>query len=1384
MHMNQTYDVYISYSRSDGGQLAKIVCDYLLSRGIRVYLDTSESIDRQYFVTQLRKTLIATPNYLLIATPDVFRFRNGEAWLHREMSLAVSAFKKRPRERSVIPIVPYGTVFPEYGLPGPMADLPRFNRIYLENDTPTEDELLFLAKAVCRVNRMKMWKAGLRFLKNNSVKGSRSPLFRPEERISPLNRRDKSAGADEAPLPMCVTFRGREEEYFLHEALQVWKGSLCLIGEQGMGKTTAMLGLMEKCYRENSFGNWGEIPLYVDLSKAAESAACFQGAHDPEFSFIRRELARLFLGVKSLSNVPEDYISNIDILFSQQTEMPEYLLLLDGLSEMSAGCGSDNDGDTPKIRYLIFREIHFLMTECPNVRIMLTSRSDVTEFSCADYGMEKIYLTGLDQESVAAYLSSKAVSSHRIREAMANDLLRDSIRNPLYLAMFAVLKKTNGVSSRAEIMSRFFNELSERVQSLSTPRNLLNSTKKDNLIKGQYRFIISFLLPAIASEMERKGCFRLTEEEIVSVVEPILKGRDANGNMPVTDKAYPCSVIGEYGKQCLSGYKGSDSLPKIASSLLAVSSDIAEVTQYILAAATDKLGVLCGNQPSGYGFAHSRFRDYFAAAHDVVLLRIALQANAKRMPDLAFESLAPFNARPISPEKTVLISEIFAQQNNTPNSKRRRLRSNVPDEEDNRHSIEYALEIFRERFGEKVGYGVYNLIELVKQARQDLSEMDFSELDLSLVTFNGCHLGCTKSDGAYFQGAKISMDNFISQGHSDSVESVAYAPDGRSFISGSDDHTVREWDIATGNCIRTYAGHSDWVNSVAYAPDGKSFISGSRDHTVVEWDIATGHRIRTYAGHSRCVTSVAYAPDGKSFISGSVDKSVREWDVATGQCIRILEGHSGSVFSVAYAPDGLTFLSGSVDETVRLWDAVTGQCIRIFEGHTDWINAVVYAPDGMTFLSGAADNTVREWDIATGQCICTYGGHSDFINSVAFAPDGRTFLSESYKNVMEWDRATGRCIRVYKGHSFFVNSVAYAPDGNTILSGAADNSVKEWDRATGRCIRTYQMHKGSIRSAVCSPDGGTVIAGGVDHTLKEWEIATGRSICTYEGHSGPVTSVAFSPDGMTVLSGSMDHTVLEWDITTGQCIRIYERHRGPVNCAVCSPDGMTILSGSMDHTVMEWDRATGQCILTYRGHADEVNSVAFSPDGRTVLSGSGDFTVMEWDRATGQCIRICEGHRGAVRSVAYAPDGMTFLSGAADSSIKEWDKNTGQCIQIYEGHGSPVNTVAYSPDGTTVLSGHRDKTVKEWDRATGQCIKIYEGHRGSVESVVYAPDGKTFFSGSEDATVRVWSTETGECLRVISHYPGLIVPGCDMRNLHEESAIDRDVLRQYGAIVD
>jgi small GTP-binding protein len=453
----------------------------------------------------------------------------------------------------------------------------------------------------------------------------------------------------------------------------------------------------------------------------------------------------------------------------------------------------------------------------------------------------------------------------------------------------------------------------------------------------------------------------------------------------------------------------------------------------------------------------------------------------------------------------------------------------------------------------------------------------------------------------------------FSLGHTASVRSVVFSPDGTRALSGSDDNTVRVWDVDTGQCQRVLEGHSSAVYSVAFSPDGRLALTGSEDNTARLWDVDTGRCRRVLEGHSDAVMSVGFSLDGRLALSGSHDKTARIWDVDTGQCRRVLEGHSDAVMSVGFSPDGRHALTGSLDKTARLWDLENGQCRRALEGHSESVLSVAFSPDGRLALSGSRDNTARLWDLETGQCRRALEGHSEPVWSVAFSPDGRLALTGSHDNTARlWDLENGLCRRALEGHSNSVLSVAFSPDGRLALSGSDDNTARLWDLENGQCRRAL------------------------------------------EGHSEPVWSVAFSPDGQLALTGSADNTARFWDLENGQCRRVLEGHSNFVWSVAFSPDGQLALSGSQDNTARLWDLDTGQCRRVLEGHSHGVLSVAISPDGRLGLSGSDDNTARLWDLEDGQCRRVLERHSASVRSVAFSRDGATAYSGALNGVVRAW----------------------------------------------------------------------------------------------------------------------------------
>ncbi|GKZ94884.1 hypothetical protein AnigIFM59636_008615 [Aspergillus niger] len=246
------------------------------------------------------------------------------------------------------------------------------------------------------------------------------------------------------------------------------------------------------------------------------------------------------------------------------------------------------------------------------------------------------------------------------------------------------------------------------------------------------------------------------------------------------------------------------------------------------------------------------------------------------------------------------------------------------------------------------------------------------------------------------------------EGHSGSVNSVAFAGDSQLLASSSDDNTIKLWDAATGALKHTLEGHSGLVNSVAFAGDGQLLASSSDDNTIKLWDAATGALKHTLEGHSDSVWSVAFAGDGQLLASSSYDNTIKLWNAATGALKHTLEGHSGTVASVAFSGDGQLLASSSDDNTIKLWHAATGAFKHTLEGYSGSVFLVVFLGDGQLLASSSDDNTIKLWDAATSALKHTLEGHSSTVYSVAFSGDGQLLASSSYDRTIKlWDAATG-----------------------------------------------------------------------------------------------------------------------------------------------------------------------------------------------------------------------------------------------------------------------------------------------------------------------------------------------------------------------------------------
>jgi WD40 repeat protein len=576
----------------------------------------------------------------------------------------------------------------------------------------------------------------------------------------------------------------------------------------------------------------------------------------------------------------------------------------------------------------------------------------------------------------------------------------------------------------------------------------------------------------------------------------------------------------------------------------------------------------------------------------------------------------------------------------------------------------------------------------------------------------------------------------VLEGHTHWVNAVALSGDGKRAVSGSNDKTVRVWDLEGNQPPRILEGHTGSINAVALSGDGKRAISGSWDHIVSVWDLEGNQPPRILEGHTGPVNAVALSSDGKRAVSGSNDKTVRVWDLEGNQPPRLLEGHTSPIWAVALSGDGQRALSSSYDETLRVWDLKGNQPPRLLEGHTGDVRAVALSADGKRAIAGSDDRTVRVWDLEGNQPPRLLEGHEGpvkAVRAVALSGDGKRAISGSWDYIVRvWDLEGNQPPRLLKGHTREIGAVALSGDGQRAVSGSWDKTVRVWDLESNQPPRILEGNAEGVNAVALSGDGKRAIAGSDDRTVRVWDLEGNRPPRLLKGHTREVEAVALSGDGKRAVSGSNDHTVRVWDLESNQPPRILEGQTWPVNVVVLSWDGQRAVSGYWDGTLLVWDLE------------------GIQPP--RILEGNEPPRLLEGYKPP----RSLDGYRGPV--VALSGNGQRAVAGGIQ--LRVWDLEGNQPPRILDGNtgGVKVKAVALSGDGwrvvtgagTDILTGSDDKTVRVWDLKGNQPPRILEGHTRGVNAVALSIDGQHIVSGSEDHTLRVWDLETGKCLAVIT----------------------------------
>jgi RNA polymerase sigma factor (sigma-70 family) len=352
---------------------------------------------------------------------------------------------------------------------------------------------------------------------------------------------------------------------------------------------------------------------------------------------------------------------------------------------------------------------------------------------------------------------------------------------------------------------------------------------------------------------------------------------------------------------------------------------------------------------------------------------------------------------------------------------------------------------------------------------------------------------------------------------------------------------IQEWDVKTGKLLRRMfsAGvnpqdpdrirYLPGLECLATSADGKTLAAGGGDdHSIRFYDLATGELLPAPPGHCAAVDFLTFTSDGKSLVTRGTNSfrlpliprfgtqaTYHLWDGASGKHVDKLPLELAS--TVAYLPD---------QSAAVLYHVPSGKerCrVAIGEGGTKKAT-LFFSPDQQLLASYAPSGSLAIHDATTGKLVrklelldsiqTPQDGANAMLRGAAFSPDSRMLALDYGDGLIRLVEVASGKVRLSQGKQYAVGPEAMMPGGET----TSYHYGKQWSGEAGSSTVAF------------SPDSRLIAYAALDNALHIFGVATGQPLARFDGHTGLLGAVAFAPDGRSVATTSNDTTALIWDV--------------------------------------------------------------------------------------------------------------------------------------------------------------------------------------------------------------------------------------------------------------